>query len=452
MDLVKYIFEKPSLTGRIARWQVLLSEFDIVYVTQKVIKGSALADYLAQQPINDYQPMHPEFPNEDIMTLFEEEVKDEDRDKWIMWFDGASNTLCHGIGVVLISLYKQYIPFTARLCFDCTNNIAEYEVCALGIRAAIDFRVKLLKVYKDSTLVIHQLKGEWETRDHKLVPYQAYIRKLMEFFDDISFHHILREENQMADALATLASMFKVSPHGDLSYIKFRCRSEPAHCNLIEEEEDGKPWNFDIKRYIEDKEYPLEASDNDKRTLRRLAAGFLLSGNILYKRNHDMVLLRCVDVREAEQMLIEVHEGSFGMHANGHAIAQKILRAGYYWLTMESNCYVHVRKCHKCQTFTDNVNAPPVPLNILAAPWPFSMWGIDVIGAIEPKASNRHRFILVAIDYFRKWVEAASYASVTRNVAMDPKKLLTERARKDTAGEGSSAAPQAEIEFDEHHF
>ena len=54
MDPFKYIFEKSTLTGRIARWQVLLSEFDIVYVTQKEIKGSALADYLAQQPINDY--------------------------------------------------------------------------------------------------------------------------------------------------------------------------------------------------------------------------------------------------------------------------------------------------------------------------------------------------------------------------------------------------------------
>jgi len=80
VDLVKHIFEKPTLTRRIARWQVLLSEFNIVYVTQKAIKGSTLADYLAQQPINDYQPMHPELPNEDIMTLFEKEVEDEDRD------------------------------------------------------------------------------------------------------------------------------------------------------------------------------------------------------------------------------------------------------------------------------------------------------------------------------------------------------------------------------------
>jgi len=267
MDLVKYIFKKPALTRRIAWWQVLLSEFDIVYVTQKAVKRSALADYLAQQPINVYQPMHPEFPNEDIMTLFEEEVGDEDRDKWIVWFDGVSNALGHGIGAVLVSPDKQYIPFTAKLCFDCTNNIAEYEACTVGIRVAIDFRVKLLKVYGDSTLVIHQLKGEWETRDHKLMPYQAYVRKLMEFFDDISFHHIPREENQITDALATLVSMFKVSQHKDLSYIEFKCRSEPAHCCLIEEEEDGKPWYFDIKQYIKDKEYTPEASDNDKRTL-----------------------------------------------------------------------------------------------------------------------------------------------------------------------------------------
>ena len=140
-------------------------------------------------------------------------------------------------------------------------------------------------------LVIHQLRREWETRDHKLIPYQACIKKLADFFDDVSFHHVPREENQMADALATLASMLQLTSHGDLPYIEFWCRSKPGHCCLIEEEQDGKPWFFDIKRYVENKEYPSEASDNDKRTLRWLAARFFLSGYVLYKRNHDMVLL-----------------------------------------------------------------------------------------------------------------------------------------------------------------
>ena len=125
-----------------------------------------------------------------------------------------------------------------------------------------------------------------------------------------------------------------------------------------------------------------------------------------------------MDAKEAEHIIVEVHEGSFGTHANGHAMARKILRACYFWLTMENDCCLHVRKCHKCQTFADNVNAPPIPLNIMATPWPFSIWGINVIGAIEPRASNGHRFISVAIDYFTKWVEAASYSSVTRNLVI----------------------------------
>jgi len=94
------------------------------------------------------------------MTLFEEEVEDEDRDKWIVWFDSASNALGHGVGGILLTPDDQCIPFTARLGFDYTNSMVEYEVCALGIQAAINFKVKLLKVYGDSALVIHQLRGE----------------------------------------------------------------------------------------------------------------------------------------------------------------------------------------------------------------------------------------------------------------------------------------------------
>ena len=255
------------------------------------------------------------------MALFEEEGEDEDKDKWILWFDGVSNVLGHGIETVLVSPDKQCLPFTTRLCFNCTNNMVEYEACTLGIQAAIDFRVKLLKVYDDSTLVIHQLKGEWETRDHKLIPYQAFIKELMEIFDDISFHHIPREKNQMVDALATLSSMFKIGPHGDLSCIDIKCHIKPAHFCFIEKDEDDKPWYFDIKRYIKDKDYPPEASNNDKRTLRRLTTSFLLSEDVLYKRNNDMVLLQCVNANKAEQILTEVHEGSFGTHSNGHAMA-----------------------------------------------------------------------------------------------------------------------------------
>jgi len=81
---------------------------------------------------------------------------------------------------------------------------------------------------------------------------------------------------------------------------------------------------------------------------------------------------------------------------------------------MHADCYHYAKKCHKCQIYVDKIHVPPSMLNGISSPWPFSMWGIDMIGRIEPKASNGHRFILVAIDYFTKWVEAASYAKVTK--------------------------------------
>ena len=60
-------------------------------------------------------------------------------------------------------------------------------------------------------MVIYQLKGEWETRDSKLVLYHKFITELIEQFEEVSFEHLPREKNYMADALAILAAMFKVN-------------------------------------------------------------------------------------------------------------------------------------------------------------------------------------------------------------------------------------------------
>ena len=122
-----------------------------------------------------------DFPDENLMTVLQIEEKEYlEKDGWKMYFDGASNALGHGVGAVLISLEGNHCPFTAKLSFDCTNNVAEYEACVLGLQAAIEKKIKSLKVYGDSNLVICQLNGEWETRDSKLVSYQEFIKKLIE--------------------------------------------------------------------------------------------------------------------------------------------------------------------------------------------------------------------------------------------------------------------------------
>lgn len=109
-----------------------------------------------------------------------------------------------------------------------------------------------------------------------------------------------------------------------------------------------------------------------------------------------------------------MHEGSFGTHSSGHSMSKKILGVGYYWLTMEIDCFRHVKTCHKCQIYADIIHVPLVPLNVISSLCPFVMWGIDVIGRIEPTALNKLQFILIVIDYFTKWVKVASYTNVTK--------------------------------------
>ena len=112
-------------------------------------------------------------------------------------------------------------------------------------------------------------------------------------------------------------------------------RGVPAYCMNIEDcmsvevEANGKPWYHDIKAYI-NSEYPSGATDSEKKFIRRMACQCFLSGEVLYKRNHDSTLLRCIDASEANHLMEEMHEGLLGAHANGPLLARKIMRAGYY--------------------------------------------------------------------------------------------------------------------------
>ena len=156
----KYIFEKPSLSERVARWQVQLSEYDIQYVLSKAIKGSAIADFLAERALEDYKPINFDFPDEDLMAVSHDKKGSSQEIGWKLYFNEASNALGHRIEAVLVTLKGEYCPFTTRLDFNCTNNMAKYEACFMGLPTAIDKRVKELDVYGDLALIIYQLRGE----------------------------------------------------------------------------------------------------------------------------------------------------------------------------------------------------------------------------------------------------------------------------------------------------
>ena len=113
----------------------------------------------------------------------------EQGSRWTLFFDGASNALGNGIGAVLISLEGCHTPFTSRLYFSCTNNMAEYEACIFGLKDAIDLGIKSLIIFGDSALVINQIKGEWDTKHLNLIPYKEHVLTFLPHFEQITFEH-----------------------------------------------------------------------------------------------------------------------------------------------------------------------------------------------------------------------------------------------------------------------
>ncbi|RVW70517.1 Retrovirus-related Pol polyprotein from transposon 17.6 [Vitis vinifera] len=321
LDPLRYLFDRPALTGRLMRWLVLLTEFDIQYVSQKSIKGSIVVDHLGSLPTSEDRLVDDDFPDEEFVAM-------TSLSGWCMYFDGAANQSGYGIGVLLVSPQGDHIP-------------------------------RQMEVFGDSNLVLRQIQGDWKTRDVKLRPYHAYLEFYLASSVDIPIDVVIRP-------------------------LLIESRSAPTYCCLIGEieDQDDLPWYHDIHQFLRFGTYLEVATTKDRRALRHLATRFVICGDTLYRRSADGMLLLCLDRASADRVMREVHSGVCGPHMGGHMLA------------------IH----------GDLIHAPPSEFHALTSPWPFSVWGIDIIGKVSPKSSSGHEFILVAIDYFTKWVEAASYA------------------------------------------
>ena len=108
---LRHLFDILALVGRLMRWLVFLTEFDIHYVTQKSIRGSIVVDHLASLMVSDGRTIDDDFPDEDVAAV-------TSLSGWRMYFDGASNHSGYGIGVLLISPHSDHIPRSVHLAFS----------------------------------------------------------------------------------------------------------------------------------------------------------------------------------------------------------------------------------------------------------------------------------------------------------------------------------------------
>jgi hypothetical protein len=89
----------------------------------------------------------------------------------------------------------------------------------------------------------------------------------------------------------------------------------------------------------------------------------------------------------------------------GYATSQKILRTGYFWPSLFKDCIIVIQKFHACQTYNNKIRSHPTLLHPVCFVGPFSKWGIDFM-TFHPHLAEGNGYIIVAMDYFKKWAEA----------------------------------------------
>ncbi|XP_075633385.1 uncharacterized protein LOC142605843 [Castanea sativa] len=230
MDPLKYLIEKPVQDGKTAKWVLLLSEYDIKYVTQKSVKVKAITDHLAHCSLEQAEEIQGDFPDEDIKRI---EVE-----SWKMYFDGVTNQNGSVIGGLLISPKGAHIPFSSRINFPATNNVTKYEACIMGLQAALGLGVKELEVYGDSALIISQIQNKWKIKEERLMPYHECLQKWASKFTKIRYQYMPRIQNQITDALATMESMMDGPKEDEARPIVLEQKEEPAYYMTIEENEE----------------------------------------------------------------------------------------------------------------------------------------------------------------------------------------------------------------------
>ncbi|XP_022004513.1 uncharacterized protein LOC110902081 [Helianthus annuus] len=394
---------------RLAKWADELGGHNILYRPRPAIKGQVLADFIREVTAEKVKDCE----------IVEAPIKDTSDGLWFLYTDGASNEDGSGAGLRLVSPEKHEFTYAIRLDFKNTNNEAEYEAFLAGLRLAIKMGAKNLQAHVDSLLIASQVNGFYDAKCDVMALYLDQAKELLQKFKKYRVVHINRYENKQADALSKLASTFFQHLAKE---VRIEVLKNPSvllrQVNVIEM---GQPsWMTPIIRYLQ--EGILPENKAEARKIQHKALHYEMNDGILYRRSFLGPLLRCVDPQDANYLIREIHEGICGIHAGPRMVVAKIMSAGYYWPGMHVDALKELRKCDSCQRHSPKTLRPKNDLIPVSTAWPFQQWGIDMVGPF-PDAPGAVKFIIVAVDYFTKWVEAKALASTT---AMMVRKFIWE--------------------------
>ncbi|KAK0603822.1 hypothetical protein LWI29_009058 [Acer saccharum] len=269
---LKLILQKPEVSGRLTKWAVELSEYDIRYTPKAAVKGQAISDFIAEFTE----------PDAEVRRIMEDEQTN--KFQWKLHVDGSSNTHGSGAGIVITTPEGDAVECAMRFDFKATNNQAEYEALLASLRVCIALGADKLEIYSDSQVVVNQIP---------------------------------REENEKADALSKLASATtsirsKAIP---VAHLSKPSTEESEEIMIAEIRPSLGDWTHKLRKYLEENILPEDAVEA-KRIKYRSTRYTILRGE-LYRRGFSKVLQRCVIGEETGEILKNVHSGVCGNYTGG---------------------------------------------------------------------------------------------------------------------------------------
>ena len=184
---MKQVLHKPETLGRLMKWAIELSEFDIRYKPKTAIKGQVLADFVMEFTSAELPESTQTMPDLPI---------------WKLSVDGTANAQGSGAGLILTSPEGIDIEYALRFGFQASNN----EAVITGLNLAHSMEVDQLEVCNDSQLVVRQIEDAYEAKGEKMILYLKKVRDLLKKFVLVQVRHIPRAENSRAGTLEKLAT------------------------------------------------------------------------------------------------------------------------------------------------------------------------------------------------------------------------------------------------------
>ncbi|GJT28104.1 reverse transcriptase domain-containing protein [Tanacetum coccineum] len=266
--------------------------------------------------------------------------------------------------------------YALRFQFTASNNEAEYEALLAGLRIAAQMGVRNIRVSVDSKLVANQVLGTYIAKEENMI---KYLEKFRAFIKTGPGRGTPRKVHPRA----------RGGGHGQ-----------------------GRGPNLDNTHNRVPERWGPPGRQEEASKLRIKARQYELMDGILYRRSFLRPWLRCVGPLQADYVIREIHEGSCSMHAGPRSVVAKAMRSGYYWPTMHRDARDMILKCKDCQVHRPVPRNPQQPLTPITSPWPFYKWGIDIAGPF-PEGPGKVKFLIVAMDYFTKWIEAKAVATIS---------------------------------------